>query len=303
MSEPADQPPEEVEEEEEEEEGRDKRLLALLFLVLLIIFGAGLGTMALPGVGPGEDTPTPTPAPAVVTMTPTTATPTPTPGGGPPATATATPSQTVTDTAPASPTPTPIQADDDVGAATPTATATQTPTATPSGGGGGGGSGSGGGSGGSSSIDLTADGSTLLVQASDMAPGDDGQNSITVENSGDVDGELLVNNTTVTNDENSLLDPEKANGDDASTGELSSALRVRLSVEYADGTTEYLFGTASSYVTLESIDDANRTSSETLEAGGQATVTFEWQLPRSTGNEVQSDGSEFDIDFVLRQTS
>jgi len=82
-----------------------------------------------------------------------------------------------------------------------------------------------------------------------------------------------VNDTVVVDHENSLLDPEKAVGDDATTGELG-ALQVRLSVNYADGTTEYLFGTAGGYVTLASLDGADRSSTETIGAGEQATVTF-----------------------------
>lgn len=273
--------------EEVEESNDDRRLLALLALALLVILGAGIGTIAFPGTGPDEE-PTPTPAP--VTITPTTATPTPTPGAGPPA-ATVTPAATATPTA------------------TPTAVDTATPTETrrddrdeadvnddddddrdsdddsPS------------------RIDLTADGSTVLVAASELAPGHSGQNAVTFENAGDASGRLLVNDTVVVDHENGLLDPEKAVGDDATTGELSGALEVRLFVTYADGTTEYLFGSASQYVTLQSLDGADRSSTETLGAGEQATVTFEWRLPTSTGNEVQSDGVEFDVDFVLRQTA
>lgn len=251
-----------------EEAKYDKRLLVLFFLFLLVGVGAGFGTIAFPGSGAdgNESTPTPT----VVTMTPTTPTPAPTPGGGPPAaTATSTPTPTPTDTA----TPTETRRDDDDDDDRP------------------------------SRVDLTADGNRMLVQASGMAPGDDGQNSVTFENSGDATGRLVVDDADVTDYENSLLDPEQAVGDDAATGELSSALQVRLSVTYSDGTTEYLFGTSSQYVTLESIDGESRESTETLAGGEQATVTFEWTLPKATGNEVQSDGSEFDVDFVLRQTS
>jgi hypothetical protein len=257
--------------EEVEESDRDRRVIALLLLVLLVILGAGIGTIAFPGTGPDEE-PTPTAGP--VTITPTTATPTPTPGGGPPA-ATATPTTTPVETA----TPTETRRDDDDD------NDRDDDDDSPS------------------RVDLTADGSTVLVEASALAPGHDGQNSVTFENAGDVSGRLLVNDTVVVDHENSLLDPEKAVGDDATTGELSGALQVRLSVNYADGTTEYLFGTAGGYVTLASLDGADRSSTETIGAGEQATVTFEWRLPTSTGNEVQSDGVEFDLDFVLRQTT
>jgi len=261
--------------EEVEESRYDKRLLVLLVLVLLVILGAGIGTIAFPGNG-GDDEPTPTPEP--VTITPTTATPTPTPGGGPPATtATPTATRTEADTA----TPTETRRDDDDDRDDDDRNDDDSP----------------------SRVDLTADGSTVLLQAAGLAPGHAGSNAVTFENSGDAAGRLLVDDTAVVDRENSLLDPEKAVGDDATTGELSGALQVRLSVTYDDGTTEYLFGSAGEYVSLQSIDGANRTSDETLGAGERATVTFEWELPVSTGNEVQSDGASFDVDFVLRQTS
>lgn len=278
-----------------EESKYNKRLLALLVLILLVVAGAGFGTLAFEGGGPDGNESTPTPS--VVTMTPATATPTPTPGGSPPATATSTATLTPTPTPTDSPTPTETPTLTETPTSTPTETPSPTVAESDSSNGGGGSGGS------SSSVDLTADGSTLLVDISGIAPGDHGQNSIRFENSGDATGRLIVNDTTVTDHENSLLDPEEAVGDDATTGELSSALRVRLLVSYSDGTTDYLFGTSSNYVTLQSIDGESRESTGTLAGGEQATVTFEWTLPESTGNEVQSDGSEFDLDFVLRQTS
>ncbi|SFR93111.1 hypothetical protein SAMN05216559_1222 [Halomicrobium zhouii] len=272
---------EEPDEPEEVEESRDdRRLLALLALVLLVILGAGIGTIALPGTGPDEE-PTPTPGP--VTITPTTATPTPTPGAGPPA-ATATP--TATPTAVDTATPTETRRDDRDDADVDDGDDDRdSDDDSPS------------------RVDLTADGSDVLVEATGLAPGHDGRNSVTFENAGTVAGRLLVNDTSVVDHENSLLEPEKAVGDDATTGELSGALQVRLSVTYADGTTEYLFGSSSKYVTLQSLDGADRSSTEALGAGEQATVTFEWRLPTSTGNEIQSDGVEFDVDFVLRQAT
>lgn len=258
--------------EEVEESRYDKRLILLLFLVLLVVLGAGIGTIALPENGPdGEPTPGPVP------ITPTTATPTPTPGGGPPA-ATDTPTATPTPVETATPTETRRDDDDDDDD---DERSNDSP----------------------SRVDLTADGSTVLVNATGLAPGQDGRNSVTFENAGNVAGRLIVNDTAVVDHENSLLEPEKAVGDDDTTGELSGALEVRLSVTYADGTTEYLFGSSSEYVTMASLDGADRSSTEALGAGEQATVTFEWRLPTSTGNEVQSDGVEFDVDFVLRQAT
>lgn len=263
----------------------DKRLLALLLLALLVLLGAGVGTIGFPGSGPDDGEPTPTPP--VVTVTPTTATPTPTPGGGP--TAVEPPTATATPTEATPPTETvPDDDDDEDGGDDEDDNEDEDDNDDDDD---------------PSRVDLTADGSTVFVRAAGVVPGESGRNSVTFENSGDAAGRLLVTDVTVTDSENSLLDPEVAVGDDAATGELSSALRVRLSVNDSDGATEYLFGTPSQYVTLASLRGENRASNATLTGGERATVTVEWELPSATGNEVQSDGAEFDIDFALRQAT
>lgn len=267
--------------EEVEESDRDKRLLVLLLLVLLVVLGAGIGTFAFQGSGPDGNESTPTPD--AVPITPTTPTPTSTPGGGPPAA-----TESGTPTATAVPTATETVDDDrddddrDAGGRDRSDSSTGED---------------------SQSVDLRAADGTVLVRASGMAPGHDGRNAVTFENAGDAPGRLLVEDASVVDRENSLLDPETAVGDDDATGELSGALRVRLSVAYADGTTEFLFGGPDRYVTLASLDGAGWASDETLGGGERATVAFEWVLPAATGNEVQSDGAEFDVDFALRQTT
>lgn len=264
----------------------DRRPLALLALLFLVFLGAGVGTFAFVDDGPGDGTPTPTP----VELTPVSPTPTETPGATV-TTVDANPSpggtSTVTDTETAtppeagdSPTRSPTDADpstdedrDENRGADPRRPA------------------------------LRATGGVVLVQLSELAPGEDGRGSVAFENAGDGPGRLGVGDVSLEDRENGLMDAERALGDDATTGELSGAVRVRLSVEYADGTSEYLFGTGSDFVPLASLDGGSATGSEALAAGERARVVLEWKLPGSTGNEVQSDGVSFDLAFVLESTA
>lgn len=281
----------------------DKRLLALVVLLLLVGLGTGYGTFAFTG-GPASNGTTPTAT--VVEMTPVTATPTPIPGpdGGPPVATTDTETRIQSDTGTATSTDTPADSDDNA-ESTPTdsdddivSTATPRPTATESDSGR-----SGGGSSDSPDVDLRTVGSTLQIQVSDVAPGGNGTESVVLKNAGADAGRLVVAISTVTDDENSLLEPERAAGDDAMTGELSGALGIRLSVTDSAGTTEYLFGTSSRYVPLADLEGRSARSNESLAAGERATVTLAWQLPARTGNEVQSDRATFDVDLTLRATS
>ena len=260
-----------------EENGPDKRLVALALLFLVVVGGAGIGTIAF-DAGPGGNATEPTPT--VVELTPVTPTPTPDPGGETPVpTATARPGTETTTATPRTAT----TADDD----------TETPTESPSTTAGRGGSG----------VALRATGSTVFARLSGVAPDEDGRTDVVFENSGSDPGTLAVADVTVTDHENSLLDPERAVGDDVATGELAASLRVRLSVTYPSGATDYRFGSAGGYVALADLDGRNATSNETLAGGRRATVAMEWRLPETVGNEVQSDRVTFDVAFVLRRTS
>ena len=252
---------------------RDRRLLTLLVLVLVVLLGAGFGTFAFNG-GVSPDGNATTPTPPAVEVTPVTATPTPTPdpGVGQP---TATDVETATRT-PRDDTATPEdsrdldRSDDDAPA---------------------------------SGVELRVRGTTIFGQVPRLAPGESGSGSVTFENTGESAGTVEVRNVTVGDDENGLLDPEAAGGDDAVTGELSEALRVTVSISYVDGRMEYLFGSTSGGVPLASIDGENAMGGEAVAGGERATVTVEWTLPDATGNDVQSDRVVFDVEFVLRQTS
>lgn len=148
-------------------------------------------------------------------------------------------------------------------------------------------------------VDLRTERDGLAIRAAGLLPGDSGSRSLPVRNVGNGSGQLAVTDVRIEDHENSLAEPERAAGDDAAAGELSSALRVRLSVDYADGDREFLAGAADEYVALDSLDRADLTGEEALASGAAATVRLEWKLPLSTGNEVQTDGVDVDADLRL----
>ncbi|MDS0223135.1 hypothetical protein NDI54_17460 [Haloarcula sp. S1AR25-5A] len=298
----------------DEDGNYNKRFIGLLLLILFVIIGAGVGTIGLtsdddPAPGrpdieltpvPAEPTPTPTPAETEPSQPETS---TESGGSGSPP-----PSDLVNET----PTPTSTPALTD---SLPDDSATGETTDEPSGGvgggssdsnggsaGGGGGAAGGGGddSGTAGNLSLETQGSAVLLEVGELAPGETESGSVVVRNSGSDAGTLGVADVNVTDDENGLREPERALGDTAATGELSDHLAVKLWITYANGTTEYLAGSATSSVTLSSLDGASEQGTRAVGGGDQATVEIEVTLPMSTGNEVQSDRVELTVPFVLQ---
>jgi len=273
----------------------NKRLLAFLVLLVLVIVGTGIGTLGLTSDGSA-----PPPERPVVEATPVPidGTPTPTPTQTPPGPDRRT-DETETEPDPAN------DGDEPESERTPTGTPTPADGTSDGAAGGaepvGGGSAGGDGGRGADSLDLAVDGSSVLIRVSSLAPGDGATGTVAVRNSGSTAGTLGVSNASVIDDENGLREPERAAGDTDASGELSAHLRVRLWVEYSDGTREYLFGTANATVSAASLDGASVRGNERLDAGSQATVEMTVSLPETVGNEVQSDRIEFTIPVVLRE--
>jgi hypothetical protein len=147
-------------------------------------------------------------------------------------------------------------------------------------------------------LDIEVVGNRLRVEAANVLPGDEGSESTTIRNNGTINGTLLAAFDNINETENGLTGPEMEAGDDASDGELSEHLRVRLLVNTTDGNTEYLFGNESEYVRLSDIEGTNMTDG-VLDVDENATVTLDWRLPKETDNRVQSDRVAFDLLFYL----
>lgn len=259
-----------------DENDRNWRRVALLLLLLLVavIAGSGLTTFIGDDEPSTDDEVTPS-----IDLTPTG------PDGGVLPTTRDTPDEEEP-TATADPnTPTPT-------------TRTQTPDDTPAesdaaGGGGGGPSGS---------VSLRAVGPTALFQYSGVAPGDSGREELVLRNAGTQSGQLVVGNVTVTDAENGIVSPEAAVDGSPDAGELSGAVEAVVTVTYPDGTTEYLYGTEDGARPLAAIAAAGAATGERLEGGTSATITVEWVIPATTGNEIQSDSLTTDFRFQLRAT-
>ncbi|MHB9288143.1 hypothetical protein ACKVMT_14025 [Halobacteriales archaeon Cl-PHB] len=255
-----------------------RRKVAILLVFLLVVLGAGIGTFAL---DPTQEDP-----PVIeATPVPTTPTPTETPGGPTP---TATPSGTATPTTttppPTSTAPTP-----------PTATVGTTATATAT-------SSAGGGS--DAPVSLETVGSSALMDYDALSPGDSGSESVVFRNGGGEPGRLAITNVTVDDAENGIVGPESDVDSTPNEGELSDHVMVVVTVEYENGTTQHLYDTDNGARSLAALANETATADAgVLDAGRQATLTFEWSLPSATGNEIQSDGATFAVDFQLAETS
>jgi hypothetical protein len=285
----------------DEDGNYNKRLIGLLLLLLFVIVGAGVGTIGLTNNGdPEADR-------SDMELTPVPAEPTQTPVGAGPA-----PTETPTESGGSgSPPPSDLLNE------TPTPTPTPAPTPTPSTGqpndsptdttidsadsGGGGSSSDGDDTGSAGNLSLETRGSTVMLQVEEFTPGDTASGSVVVRNSGSNAGTVGVADVNVTDDENGLQEPERALGDTAATGELSDHLEVTMWITYADGTTEYLAGSATSNVTLATLDGTSEQGTRAVAGGDQATVAIQVTLPASTGNEVQSDHVELTVPIVLQE--
>jgi len=170
---------------------------------------------------------------------------------------------------------------------------------------GSGGGGSSGGGGGPPSLDLSLGegGDKTLVAASNTYPGDEGAGELTVENVGGRAGKLYVTVTSIGDLENGLTEPESevddTGGDPgAGNGELAEALEVRLAI-VVDGERTYLAGGPNTWVTMEQLGDCSRAGGMTFPPGTKGRLVLEYRVPRSAGNEIQSDAVTVTVTVIL----
>lgn len=131
----------------------------------------------------------------------------------------------------------------------------------------------------------------------DAVPGSHGVVRLSARNDGPETGELSVRVRNVVDTENGLLEPERDGGDDDTEGELSSALSVRVSVG-----DDYLVGGDDEWVPLSELE-AVEPRAATLSPGVARTLTVEWRVDPTAGNEIQSDVVTVDVRLVLSQTA
>ncbi|MDS0292810.1 TasA family protein [Halogeometricum luteum] len=137
-------------------------------------------------------------------------------------------------------------------------------------------------------LDLTVNGQNGVVTILDeegIAPGDDGQEKITVKNAGTVAGLLTGSIDSVQDYENGRSEVESEKDGD-SEGELSEYLEVHIP--------------GNGWKTLSDLEGQSYPS-YTLNGGEKLTIPIKWHLPVTAGNAVQSDRVTADMTLSLTQ--
>lgn len=150
---------------------------------------------------------------------------------------------------------------------------------------------------GSDGVDLKIVNDTARIQFADRLPGDQISQSVVVKNNGSDPGEIVTKISHVRDHENNRTEPEAAVDGTPDEGELSSALLVRLVVEWSDGSRTAL---TDGYVSLEDIENETNTVSRNLGVDEEATLELDLRVPADAGNEIQSDGVTFDCEIFLK---
>jgi predicted ribosomally synthesized peptide with SipW-like signal peptide len=134
------------------------------------------------------------------------------------------------------------------------------------------------------------DPTTWKITISGLKPGDSGSRSVTVTNTGTLDGKLSISFINLVDNENGLTEPEVKLDDDDSSGELAENLNLIITI---DSTT--IYNGPASGITSASL------SNYPLNAGQSATFTVAYSIDSNVGNIIQSDIAGFDIVFSLVQ--
>jgi predicted ribosomally synthesized peptide with SipW-like signal peptide len=146
-------------------------------------------------------------------------------------------------------------------------------------------------------IDLTVDGgdqTVTFLDESGIEPGDQGQGSVTLANSGSLAAAPTVTVSEIRSTENGYYGQENGQDGSPNDGELDEHLEVRATL---GSSTVWPRQTVTSLTVGSPYDPGT-----TLSAGGSATFTMEWWLPSDTSDLAQSDGVEMDVTFRLEQT-
>jgi len=163
-------------------------------------------------------------------------------------------------------------------------------------------------------LDLNLNGGNTAVttfSASAVAPGDSGSGTVTLKNVGNMNGEMDILVSAITNA------PGAGGGEyEGGSGELGANAKIAIYIDMdesgtwnagdiglkADGTT-YANPTALDYATINSYGSRTWDALQTMAAAAQDKVTIMWQVPTSAGNDIQGDSASFDITFRIEQAS
>jgi hypothetical protein len=144
-------------------------------------------------------------------------------------------------------------------------------------------------------LDIGGSGSTSW-SIGNIKPGDSGVQTLTLHSNSSYNGILYIWVSDIVNTEG--LNPESETGDKAEPGELGNYLLFRINCS------SIAFGTTVSMPALinklpQSAADTNYAKIDPLPSGQTVTLNWEWQLPATTGNDVQGDILTFTINYLL----
>jgi predicted ribosomally synthesized peptide with SipW-like signal peptide len=157
------------------------------------------------------------------------------------------------------------------------------------------------------SLDLKVNGgddNVVLFTVSNMRPGNQPKASWTLANDGTLNGYLDLENITVTNNENGLLEPEIAAGDATpDVGELQDVVNLRLFIDtngdgwISAGEVVFYNGPAGAVAGHYELD-------QLITAGGNVKIValFDW-WSTADDNKAMGDDMTLNITFELAQTT
>jgi spore coat-associated protein N len=138
-------------------------------------------------------------------------------------------------------------------------------------------------------------------QFSNMAPGDKEGEPMVLRNTGNLNGYIDLSNIVVTNTEG--INPESETGDIGTIGELGANLRMKV---FFDKNSNALYDAGSDVLVYEGILDNIATAYNTnyfLASGDNVRLRVHYELPTSTGNDVQGDIADLSFNVVLNQVA
>jgi predicted ribosomally synthesized peptide with SipW-like signal peptide len=130
------------------------------------------------------------------------------------------------------------------------------------------------------------DNPSAFFTVSNVMPGNSSSQSIVLSNSGTLDGKAYIHFKNVVDSPGTTPEPEPT----PDNGELSQNLKIKVSNSTATVVEGFLSGINSTSYLLG-----------TIAGGGSLTVTIEWSIPSTVGNEIMGDSVTFDIEFSLVQ--
>jgi len=163
-------------------------------------------------------------------------------------------------------------------------------------------------------LDLNIDSGDTAVTTfavTNVVPGDSGNGSNTLANVGDLNGELDIQFSTITNTPGAGGgEYEGGSGELGANAEIAVYIDVDQSGDWSSGDiglksddTTYSHPTVLDYDALDNYDSAIWDEVETMATSTADDFIVMWRVPTSAGNDIQGDSVSFDVTFTLEQAN